>query len=79
MTDYRQYKKDVMGRLMSLDLEETEHLKSLYGKPELITLGKIVGEDVTKALADGINSIVGNRQQKSKQQPPAKKRGLGAR
>jgi len=79
MSEYQQYKKDVMGRLMSLNAEETEHLKKLYGKPELITLGKIIGEDVTKALSDGINTVVGNRQQKPKQQPPVKKRGLGTR
>lgn len=79
MSDYQQYKKDVMGRLMSLNSEETEHLKKLYGKPELITLGKIIGEDVTKALADGVNAVVGNRQQKPKQQLPVKRRGLATR
>ena len=77
MTDYQQYKKDVMGRLMSLNAEETGHIKNLYGKPELVTISKIMGDDVTKALADGISSIVGNT--KPKQKPTAKKRGLGTR
>ena len=38
LTEYQEYKKNVMARLMSLEAEETEHLKNLYGKPELISL-----------------------------------------
>ena len=79
LTDYQEYKKNVMARLMSLGAEETEHLKNLYGKPELVTLGKIVGEDVTKALADGINSIAQDGKQKAMQQSSVKRRGLATR
>ena len=54
-----------------IDEEETEVIKGLYGTPELITISKVIGPEVTKALADGINSISGN--------PIEKKRGLAAR
>ena len=66
-----EYKASVLDRLINLNEEETEVIKSLYGTPELITISKVIGPEVTKALADGINSISGN--------PIERKRGLAAR
>ena len=66
-----EYKASILDRLINLNEEETEVIKSLYGTPELITISKVIGPEVTKALADGINSISGN--------PIEKKRGLAAR
>ena len=54
-----------------LNEEETEIIKGLYGTPELITISKVIGPEVTKALSDAMNSISGNTVEK--------KRGLAAR
>jgi len=66
-----EYKAGVINRLLNLNEEETEIVKGLYGTPELIIISKIIGPEVTKALADGINSISGNSIER--------KRGLAAR
>ena len=66
-----EYRARVVDRLINLNEKETEIIKNLYGTPELVTISKVIGPEVTKALADGINSISGN--------PIEKKRGLAAR
>lgn len=66
-----EYKARVVDRLINLNEKETEIIKNLYGTPELVTISKVIGPEVTKALANAINSISGN--------PTEKKRGLAAR
>jgi len=66
-----EYKASVVDRLINLNEEETEIIKGLYGTPELITISKVIGPEVTKTLSDAMNSISGN--------PIEKKRGLAAR
>jgi hypothetical protein len=66
-----EYRARVVDRLINLNEKETEIIKNLYGTPELVTISKVIGPEVTKALANAINSISGN--------PTEKKRGLAAR
>ncbi len=66
-----EYKASVVDRLINLNENEKEIIKDLYGTPELVTISKVIGPEVTKALANAINSISGN--------PTEKKRGLAAR
>jgi len=66
-----EYINDEQELLLNLNEEETEIIKGLYGTPELITISKVIGPEVTKALSDAMNSISGNTVEK--------KRGLAAR
>jgi len=76
-SEFQQYKNDVLMRLANLEEEETNQIKNLYGSPALITIGKIIGPEVSEALATGINSIADPR--KAIQPQAVKKRGLAAR
>ena len=77
LSEFQQYKNDVIMRLANLEKEETNHIKSLYGSPALLTIGKIIGPELSKSLANGINSIADPR--KAVRSQVVKKRGLATR
>tara|TARA_R110001632_G_C11255814_1_gene409347 strand:+ start:722 stop:994 length:273 start_codon:yes stop_codon:yes gene_type:complete len=81
MNDLDSYKKDVAIRLGELNVEEARGLATLHGSSELITISKIIGPEVSEALAEGINEIVSmvNSETTSNSMPTKPKRGLAAR
>jgi len=81
MNDLDSYKKDVAIRLGELSVEEARGLATLHGSSELITISKIIGPEVSEALAEGINEIVSmvNSETTSNSMPTKPKRGLAAR
>lgn len=81
MGDLDSYKKDVALRLGELNVEEARGLATLHGSSELITIGKIIGPEISQALAEGINEIANmvDSETTSNAMPTAPKRGLAAR
>jgi hypothetical protein len=84
ISNLEQYKVEVSNRLNNLDAEEVKVLANMYGSPELIMIGKIIGPEVSQALAEGVNEISRSLQQKGQEAVATQERqpirsGLGAR
>ena len=64
-----QYKVEIAERLGQLEVEEAKGLVELYGTPGLITIGKIIGPEVSQVLAEGLNEMAQAVAQQQQQQP----------
>ena len=65
------YIQEALERFNQLTPDEVDSLMSLYGTPELVTISKVLGPEVSKALGVAMNTIA--------QQKKPQRMGLGAR
>ena len=65
------YIAESLERFNQLSPDEVDALMSLYGKPELIVISKVLGPEVSKALGVAMNAIA--------QEKKPQRMGLGAR
>ena len=65
------YIQESLERFNQLTPDEVDSLMSLYGTPELVTISKVLGPEVSKALGVAMNAIA--------QQKKPQRMGLGAR
>lgn len=67
------YIQGALKRFNQLTPDEVDSLMSLYGTPELITISKVLGPEVSKVLGVAMNNLA---EPKPAEKP---KKGLGAR
>lgn len=76
------YVKEVVSRFEALSPEETKGVMDLYGTPQLMTISKILGPEISTVLGQAMNALVmeSTRQTTPIEQPqPMAKGGLVSR
>lgn len=65
------YVTEVASRFGQLSREEAEGLLSLYGTPQLMTISKVLGPEVSSVLGEAMNQIARAAVSPSQDQAPA--------